>query len=347
MRKNEICIFAVFLTFAPFRTVADQTMHRFEADTLPHDASAGWIIADSCDPPCSESLGNGRFRLDWAEAADAANYHLWISQSPTQPPPTLWVEWRFRSNHPTVPWSFNCDGHFVISYKDSLDGTHMYADKIISLDGSLAMTVSSGLFHTFRFESIDGSTYTYASDGQVFFTRMDDAEWPHSYLQMGGKGGCGNDQVPNMINEWDFVRYGTLGTNEQVVSTVPVSGALGPGAYTSFTSFLVTFDQPNYVYIDDIAVSVTGGVAPIVTATRRTDTHDEHTVEIVLDRALPQSELTTFTMSDGQTTNFINYDFRPNPSAIPTSSASGLLTLTLVLCAAGYLILRGRAVRPL
>jgi len=217
----------------------------------------------------------------------------------------------------------------------------MYADKVISFDGSLAMSIDANGYHTYRFESSDGSTYTYAVDGSVFFQRTDDADWPSSYLQMGGKGGCGNDQIPNMVNEWDFVRYGTIGTGEQVVSTVPVSGVLGPSGYTSFTSFLVTFDQPNYVYIDDIVVTVSGGTAPIVTATRRTDTQDEKTVEIVLDRALPQNQLTAFTLSDGTTTNIINFDFRAL-GVVPTIGSGGVVATILGLMLAGFLILRNQ-----
>ena len=221
----------------------------------------------------------------------------------------------------------------------------MYGDKAFSADGNESISLPFNEFHTYRFESNDGVNYGISGNGDVFISDSQNSPNGFHYLQLRGHGGCGGDQIPNMVNEWDFVRYGILGTNEQVVATVPMSGALGPGAYTNFTSFLVTFDQPNYVYIDDINVAVTGGIAPVVTATRRTDTHDEHTVEIVLDRALPQNELTTFTMSDGQTTNIINYDFRPN--AIPTSSTSGLLTFTIVIVVCAFLIMRGRALQPI
>ena len=80
-----------------------------------------------------------------------------------------------------------------------------------------------------------------------------------------------------------------------------------------------------------------------VTATRRTDSHDEKTVEIVLDRALPQNQLTTFTLNDGTSTTDIYYDFRPGPAAIPTVGTSSLLVMLLALVAAAALIMRGRA----
>jgi len=220
----------------------------------------------------------------------------------------------------------------------------MYGDAAFSFSGDdwiLGLELQS--FHTFRFESLDGINYRVSADGVSFI--IDDENSPNgsNSLQFSGEGACTNDSIPNHFNEWDFVRYGTIGTGEQVESTTPPSGALGPSGYTSFTSFLVTFDQPNYVYVDDITVSVTGGVAPVVTATRRTDTHDEHTVEIVLDRPLPPNELTTFTLTDGTSTTDIHYDFRTVPAAVPTMSAGGMLVFSIALLIAGCFVMRGRA----
>ena len=220
----------------------------------------------------------------------------------------------------------------------------MYGDAVISFSGDDVMTgLTLNAFNTFRFESVDGVNYRVSANGQVFIVDSENSGNSVDYLQMWGEGGCIPDPMPNSVNEWDFVRYGTIGTGEQVESTTPPSGALGPSAYTTFTSFLITFDQPNYVYVDDISVAVTGGVAPVVTATRRTDTHDEHTVEIVLDRALPPNQLTTFTLNDGTSTTDIHYDFRPGPAAIPTSSTSSLFTLVVVLTLAAGFIIRNRA----
>ena len=38
---------------------ADDTLYRYEGDVLPTDPSAGWIIADPCEPPYAESVENG------------------------------------------------------------------------------------------------------------------------------------------------------------------------------------------------------------------------------------------------------------------------------------------------
>jgi len=254
------------------------------------------------------------------------------------------VEWRFRSNHPLGQIFFTCDAGFFVKYGGTAEDTRLYGDAVFNQSGNFFVTgLPFNQFHTLRYQSHDGTNFSISVNGKVFVNLTENQPNGFHYIQLRGTGGCSSDQVPNMVNEWDFVRYGTIGSGEQVDSTTPPSGALGPGEYTSFTSFLVTFDQPNYVYVDDISVSVTGGLAPVVTATRRTDTHDEHTVEIVLDRALPSNELTTFTLTDGTSTTDIHYDFRALPAVIPTSSTSSLLTLIIVLTLAAAFILRNRA----
>ncbi|MGB2985637.1 MAG: hypothetical protein WBE26_07110, partial [Phycisphaerae bacterium] len=75
--------------------------------------------------------------------------------------------------------------------------------------------------------------------------------------------------------------------------------------------FTVTFDSPNYVYLDEITVEVTGGVAPVVTQTRRRENDGPETVEIVLDRPIPMGETTTFTFNDGVAVNVVEYTFAP------------------------------------
>ena len=83
---------------AAHRTCADDVLYRYEADAFPYDESAGWIVADSCDPNrmCSERLEDGHFMLEWGDRSDIVNYH----RSMPERPDTLWVEWRFRSNWP-------------------------------------------------------------------------------------------------------------------------------------------------------------------------------------------------------------------------------------------------------
>jgi hypothetical protein len=58
------------------------------------------------------------------------------------------------------------------------------------------------------------------------------------------------------VNRWDYVRYGRLTTGEVVVASDPPSGVVNANAYPNLDRFTVTFDQPGYVYIDDVAVDV-------------------------------------------------------------------------------------------
>lgn len=318
---------------------ADQVVYRYEANVLPDDPSEAWVVADACDPPCTESITNQKLRLVWAQADNTVNYTKFIAQPPQQEPPTLWVEWRFRSNHPLGPIFFDCDAAFVTKYGGTFEVVNMYGDATFNQSGDFFVTgLSLNVFHTYRYESLDGINYRVAVDGRVFIVQTENNPNGFHYVQLIGRGGCNSDQFPNMVNEWDFVRYGTIASGEQVVGTDPPSGLLGPGAYTPFTTFRVTFNAPNYVYINDIAIEVTGGTAPIVTATQRTDTGGPETVEIVLDRALPANQRTRFTLSDASGTQTIDYDFRA-VAPIPTTSTTSVIIMTLALLLSAAVIL--------
>ena len=91
----------------------DEVLYRYEGDVLPYDPSAGWEIFNPCEDLCSASVEDGHFVLRFTGVREAgANYNLVIAQEPEQPPPTLWIEWRFRSNHPLGPNFFSSNAFF-------------------------------------------------------------------------------------------------------------------------------------------------------------------------------------------------------------------------------------------
>ena len=78
--------------------------------------------------------------------------------------------------------------------------------------------------------------------------------------------------------------------------------------------FTVTFDSANYVYIEDVSVSVSGGIRPTVIQTRRRENTEPDTVEIVLDRPIPTGQTTQFTFDDGTAVSVVEYIYAPPPS---------------------------------
>lgn len=307
---------------------ADGLLYRYEGNVVPLDPSAGWIVGNPCDPPCTESVENGRFVLRWPQGRDAANYDLTL---PAPSLPTLWVEWRFRSNHPFGGVFDSCDGQFSVRYAAVLDTLLFFGDAVISFSGGLVM---SGLdineLHTYRFESIDGSSYRWYVDGRFFSAPVDNKMPGRDRLQLRGSGGCDTTRPPTVVNEWDFVRYGTIGTGERIVASDPPAGLLDAAQYLNLTRFTVTFDQPNYVLVSQIAVTVSGGPVPQVVQTRRRDPtdplqvdDDPYIVEIVLDRPLTVGQTTTFTMSDGATTNEVAYTLvQPAACCLPDGTCA-------------------------
>ena len=149
---------------------------------------------------------------------------------------------------------------------------------------------------------------------------------------------CGFSSALN-LNEWDYIRFGTIAAGEQIIGADPPSGST---VYDpAFNSFTVTFDAPNFVHIDDITVEVTGGDAPVVARTWRRENDGPETVEIVLDRPMPIGETTTFTFDDGVAVNVVRYtliDLGP----IPAVSEWSLAILTLLTMTTGTLLFRKR-----
>ena len=296
----------------------DDTLYRYEGDVHPLDPSAGWQEFNACDPPCSEFLEDGHFVRLWSEAADSANYHLWIAFPPVLPPPSLWLEWRFRSNFPLGPIFTGCDATLSLSYKNVSEAVMVTGDSIITFDGgTFVLGLDMNEFHTFRFESADGINYSWSVDGNRFLTRLDnDVDNGGDFVQIWGQGGCGSDFFPNQKNEWDFVRYGTIDSGERIVATDPPSGFVSAGVLTSLDAFTVTFDAANYVYIDEITVTTPGGFPPAVIAVRRRELDEPGTVEIVLDRPPPPGRITRFIFDDGEAVNIIEFaDFQIDQGA--------------------------------
>ena len=121
---------------------------------------------------------------------------------------------------------------------------------------------------------------------------------------------------PNMKNKWDFMRYRELASGERIVATDPPSGFVSSAVLSGLDTFTVTFDAANYVYLDEITVTVTGGTAPTVTAVHRRELDEPDTVEIVLDQPPPLGEITRFIFNDVEAVNIIEFaDFQIGQSA--------------------------------
>ena len=281
----------------------------------------------------------GQFFLQWPpDDSDLANYHYWIAQPPQEAPSTLWVEWTFRSNMPFDPNQPGCDGRFSIKYKELSDSVLLHGDAVVSFAWDI---VVSGLeldeLHTYRFESLDGLNYQFSVDGLVFEESTGQGGNGFNYLQFSGRGDCPRTVVQTMTNGWSYVRYGTLGSGEAIVSADPPAGFLNPDNYAGLDRFTIMFDQPGYVYIDDITAAVSAGPVPAVIKTWRLDAHGPETLEVVLDRPLTVGETTRFTINTGGTPQIVEYTLAKQ---IPAASTWGLLATGLTLLIAGTIVVK-------
>ncbi|MBI1825073.1 MAG: hypothetical protein HY287_14940 [Planctomycetes bacterium] len=287
--------------------IGDHIVYAYEGDRLPYDEAGGWE-GMPCENSCIESVENGNLVLRWFSYGGDAQYFRTFVNSPSDLPESLWIEWRLRSNHPVPCCSISCDTEVSILYDEIEELVDCYGD----FAGTPAFNGSiSGLdldqFHTFRFESTDGSHYTLSADGTIFITGVDQGYIAYDYLQFYAHSGCPTVPLPLKIDELDYIRYGSIGSGEAIVSTDPPAGILGSSLNPNLNQFRVTFDNPNYVYINDVSVQVSSGTAPKVIKTRRQDNGPPETVEIVLDRALQLGVTTTFTFATGGSPNTVTY----------------------------------------
>ncbi len=295
---------------------ADELLYRYEGNVAPYDPSAGWLHFDPCEsPPCTEVIENGTFGLqfDHPPPGDIVNYHHWIVPPQEPPPPTLWVEWHYRSNHPLGPNFYSCDGSFTLRYRNVLEVVNTYGNAAISFGGDdIIYPLALEELHTYRFESLDGNNYRIVVDGLNLSQGSGNHEIGNNYLQFGSLAGTCDEweSLPFVYNQWDFIRYGTISSGERIVVADPPSGFLNPNIYSSIDRFTITYDSPNYAYIDDITIEVSGGDAPQVVATKRLDNGPSDVLQIVLNRPLPANERTTFTFNDGEVINIVSYTFQ-------------------------------------
>lgn len=345
MKRLVVPIFAVLL-FA-FNAHADGLLFTYEGDILPGDPGSGFSVFDSCAGGCSRRLENGHFLLEWGIPANFANYNHLIAEPPNLPPESLWVEWQFRSNQAIPPGSTSCDGSLTVDYKGILDIAFMFQDAVVDFEGGdFVLGLDPDIFHTYRFESLDGANYTMAVDGFIFNTDFDPDGNDFHLIQLSGRGGCiaGPTRPVPVRNEWDFVRYGTIGTGEQVVSTDPPEGDLTAAQANQFDSFLITFDEPAYLYNDDITVTSTGGTAPTIAATRRVDNGPPNVLEVFINGPLPPGQTTTFSFDTGTGPQQISYT-RLVPE-IPATSTWGLLGMGAIALIAGSVVFHRRLLDP-
>lgn len=247
---------------APTALFADELLYRYEADVLPYHPSAGWQIFDPCDQACSESLEPGHLVLSWGPPGGErhVNYTMIISDPPASPPdPPFWAEWRFASNFPATN-GFNDDGGFDTAYFAVGTTLNIYGDSIFTFFGDKYVTgLELNAFRTFRIEATNQTDYCIWYDGILFTCDSGgQTNFGAAVIKMYGFGGDDPNFSWPLINRWDFVRYGRATIGETVVASDPPSGVLDAAQHSILDRFTVTFDQPNYVYVNDVTVEVIG-----------------------------------------------------------------------------------------
>jgi len=309
---------------------ADDFLVRYEGDTIPLD-TPGWQVFNACENECTELLDNGHFVLQWVNGADFVNYDFLITDLPVIRPDSLWVEWRFRSNNPWPRVGYTCDANLFVQWNNADEIVNMFSDTAFSGSGGFFIQgLDPNAFHTYRYESVDGTNYRVSVDGIVF---IDQPNTPSpggaSLIQFRGSGVCTINNVtiaPIVINEWDFVRAGTVSFGETIVATDPPTGFVNPSDFPNLDRFVVTFDAPNYAYSENITIGLTGGIVPLLSKIRRRDNDDPNNLEIVLTRPLPMGETTTFTFNDGVASSVVSYTYGcPNPADNVDTDGDGVV----------------------
>jgi hypothetical protein len=291
----------------------------YEADVWPWQG--GFLIADTCyagNPPysCVDSLQDGHYvaNVSPGQGLGSYNYHRWITMPGGTAPPTLWVEWRFRSNYSIAQsngWWLD-DARVRTTYDQVVASvsTWMWGDAALDAgEANLVTGMAMGEFHTFRFEVRDGQSSLRWADGKLLMATppccVGDGT---TYIQFGGNGGGGGGPYPDLTDFWDYVRYGAITYGEVVIGSSPPNGYVDPredrasnvNTPEGLTRFTVTFDQPNGLNVSNITVQSTAPPAlrPMVQWVTRPEGDLGTSWEIRLDKRIPPGHRTRFIISD-------------------------------------------------
>ncbi|MCH7596956.1 MAG: hypothetical protein IID35_10395, partial [Planctomycetes bacterium] len=264
-----------------------------------------------CEFTCEESIEEGYLVLRWQSATRFSGYIHRLGEPSVPPPaPPFLVEWRFLSNHPFVANPL-CDADLLVDYRAIVDELLMFGDTVISFDGGdVLLNLANSEFRTYRFESHDGVSYCFYVDGTELTCGSKTGGDEYHSIRISGKGGCDLDLLPT-VNKWDFVRYGTISAGEKLVGSDPPAGFVDARTHATLDRFTITYDEPNYVLVDEISVETTGTTLPAVLKTRRLNNGEPDTVEIVLDRPIPFDATTSFTFDDGTAVNSVTFVYAP------------------------------------
>ena len=172
----------------------DGLLYTYDGDVVPLDPATGWF-GDPCTSPCEESIENGHYVVRWPEVGDYVSYGYWIARPGTPPAPsTLWVEWRFLSNHPLGCCFYTCDAGFTVNYGGMSEHLYLYGDAAVAHSAAdFILDFAINEYHTYRFESLDGVHYQISVDGEVFLVAQRNKPSPSDYLTISGDGGCLGD----------------------------------------------------------------------------------------------------------------------------------------------------------
>ena len=111
------CILITLCVAGPSRwATADAVLFRYEADVHPNDPAGGFSPFNPC-AECTDFIEDGHYVIEWTDMGDQVNHSHEISRDPEPGPPTLGIEWRYRSNRGFGPGDFAC-GDGRVSRRD-------------------------------------------------------------------------------------------------------------------------------------------------------------------------------------------------------------------------------------
>lgn len=261
-------IATLFVALIAQRAQADGLLFAYEGDVVP--VPDGGFIGDVCATRCTQGVLQGVFFLQWLDnnAAEFIDIGRYIAQPPQPEPGTFWAEWRFRSDFPRPPNDTGCDAYVQVQYRQIVERIDLHGNAAVSFNGADAVFgLPLNEFYTVRFESRDGVTYTFAVDGKVFQVDIDGPPIPIlglTLMQFGGSAICNRPDDVRVRNEWDFIRCGTINDGENITESNPPPAVVDATRYPALDRFTVTFDEPAFVYIDQIDVTTTSGDVPQV-----------------------------------------------------------------------------------
>lgn len=206
---RRLLTLGLFLCALPGATRGDPYWVAYEGNNYPENE--GWE-RQYLDGGAERSLIDGRLRVDSTRNYLAYDQYAGDLEADPAGDELFVAEWRCRVISSEGPlW----DQAVGIATHTTLLAFGLYSDSVISMREGWSIAFEPDVFHTFRVESLDLSSYSFYLDGDLVTTGTFELTTPGRAVVTFGDSTSGG--LITSIVDWDYVHFGVIPEPSSVV----------------------------------------------------------------------------------------------------------------------------------